>query len=41
LFEKPFKSTADFFVEEELKSNKREQLGIVDMKTFRMDQYVP
>jgi hypothetical protein len=39
LFEKPFKSTEEAFREAELKSNKREQLGLVDLATFRIDQY--
>lgn len=39
LLEKPFKSTSEAFREAELKSNKREQLGIVDLATFRIDKY--
>lgn len=39
MFEKPFKSTSEFFREAELKSNKREQLGIIDIPSFRIDQY--
>jgi hypothetical protein len=40
LFEKPFKSTKERFLEAELKANKREQLGLVNLATFRIDQHV-